>query len=92
MNIQSHGPKKVRLVVDCTLEERARVKMLAARKHMTISEYLLSFARAEIANRSKVPNQTTLDAHQEALDGKGTSYASIDDFWLDMGIDRNAGT
>ena len=34
-------------------------------------------------------NQTTLAAHQEALDGKGTEYASLDDFWADMGIEKN---
>ena len=59
-------------------------------KHMTISEYFLSFAKEELAGKPKIPNKTTLDAHQEALEGSGTSYKSMGDFWSDMGIDRRA--
>ena len=36
---------KVRLSVDCTEEERMYIKMLATRSGLTISEYLLSYAR-----------------------------------------------
>jgi len=64
--------------------------MLAARKHMTISEYFLSFTKEELNTKLKIPNKTTLAAHQEALDGGGTEYASMDDFWTDMGVDRRA--
>jgi hypothetical protein len=81
---------KVRVVIDCSAEERAYIKMLAARKHMTISEYFLSFGMEELASKPKIPNKTTLEAHQEALEGGGTSYESMDDFWSDMGIDRRA--
>lgn len=82
--------QKVRVVIDCSPEERACIKMLAARRHMTISEYFLSFAHGELASKSKVPNKTTLDAHQEALEGGGISYESMDDFWQDMGVDGRA--
>lgn len=64
--------------------------MLAAHKHMTISEYFLSMAKEELANKSKIPNKTTLAAHQEALNGGGTEYTSMDDFWIDMGVERRA--
>lgn len=86
--MQHHN--KVRMVIDCSLEERAYIKMLAARKHMTISEYFLSFAKEELSSKPKIPNKTTLEAHQEALEGGGTSYESMDDFWSDMGVDRRA--
>lgn len=88
MTAQHH--KKVRVVIDCSVEERAYIKMLAARKHMTISGYFLSMAKEELASKSKVPNKTTLAAHQEALDGGGTAYDSMDDFWADMGVERRA--
>ena len=78
------------MVIDCSVEERAYIKMLAASKHMTISEYFLSMAKEELLNKSKVPNQTTLAAHQEALDGGGTAYNSMDDFWSDMRVERRA--
>lgn len=89
MATQQHH-HKVRVVIDCSAEERAYIKMLAARKHMTISEYFLSFAKEELASKPKIPNKTTLEAHQEALEGGGTSYESMDDFWSDMGVDRRA--
>jgi hypothetical protein len=85
-----HHREKVRVVIDCSAEERAYIKMLAASKHMTISEYFLSLAKEELENKSKIPNKTTLEAHQEALDGKGTAYDSMDDFWVDMGVKRRA--
>lgn len=87
--MRSHQ-QKVRVVIDCTPEERAYIKMLAARKHMTISEYFLSFAKGELTTKSKIPNKTTLEAHQEALEGGGISYESMDDFWSDMGVDRRS--
>lgn len=85
-----HRHNKVRVVIDCSVEERAYIKMLAARKHMTISEYFLSFAKEELGSKPKIPNKTTLEAHQEALEDGGTSYESMDDFWSDMGVDRRA--
>ncbi|MFZ0564706.1 MAG: hypothetical protein WAM28_00700 [Chlamydiales bacterium] len=81
---------KVRLSVDCTEEERMYIKMLATRKQMTISEYLLSFARAEMpkkkAKRSRIPNKTTEKALKESEKGISESYESIDEFWKSMGI------
>lgn len=84
---------KVRVVIDCSPQERAYIKMLAARKNMTISEYFLSFAmeeKKELASKSKIPNKKTREAHQEALEGGGTSYESMDDFWANMGITKRA--
>lgn len=89
MTTQQHH-HKVRVVIDCSTEERAYIKMLAARKHMTISEYFLSFAKEELDRKPNVPNKATLEAHQEALEGGGNSYESMDDFWSDMGVDRRA--
>lgn len=80
----------VSVVIDCSVEERAYIKMQAARKKMTISEYFLALAKEELANKSKTPNKTTLAAHQQALDGEGTAYNSIDDFFADMGVERRA--
>jgi hypothetical protein len=79
--------EKVRVIINCSVEERAHIKMLAARKHMTISEYFLSLAKKELTSRSKVPNKTTLEAHQEALDGGGTCYDSMDDFLADISVE-----
>lgn len=85
-----HQHNKVRVVIECTLDERARIKMLAARKHMTISEYFLSMAKKEMTTKTKIPNKDTLAAMKELDEGGGHSFESIEDFWEQMGIDPNA--
>lgn len=84
---------KVRLSVDCTEEERKYIKMRAASCGLTISEYLLSFARAEMPKRTRrqarVPNKRTERALREAREGTEETYESIDEFWEAMGIDSN---
>lgn len=87
---QHHQSDKVRVVIECTLDERAYIKMLAARKHMTISEYFLSMAKEEMPKKSKIPNKETLAAMKELDEGGGHSFDSIEDFWEQMGIDPNA--
>lgn len=86
MSTQQHHHDKVRVVIECSLDERAHIKMLAARKHMTISEYVLSIAREDMARKSKTPNKETLAAMKELDEGSGTEYTSMDDFWADMGV------
>jgi hypothetical protein len=88
MNTQHHS--KVRVVIDCSVEERAYIKMLAARKHMTISEYFLSMAKEELAGNSRIPNQETLDSMKELEEGGGHSFESLEDFWKQMGMNPNA--
>lgn len=65
MALQSHHHDKVRVVIECSADERARIKMLAARKHMTISEYFLSMAKKEMTRKIKTPNKETLEAMKE---------------------------
>ena len=89
MTTQQHS-HKVRVVIDCSENERSHIKMLAARKHMTISEFFLSYTKRELSRILKIPNETTLKAHQEALEDGGTSYESMDDFWSDMGVKKRA--
>lgn len=78
---------KVRVIIECSLDERAYIKMLAARKHMTISEYFLSFAREEMPHK---PHKKTLQSMKELDEGGGTAYNSLDDFWKDMGVNFSA--
>lgn len=91
MTSQHHHQGKVRVVIECSMDERAYIKMLAARKHMTISEYFLSMAKEEMTKKPSTPNKDTLAAMKELDDeGSGHSFESIDDFWEQMGIDPNA--
>lgn len=91
MGTQSqHHHDKVRVVIECSTDERAYIKMLAARKHMTISEYFLSMAKEEMTKKTKTPNKETLAAMKELDEGGGHSFESLDDFWEQMGMNPNA--
>jgi hypothetical protein len=90
MNTHKHH-HKVRLSVDCTEEERMYIKMLATKSHMTISEYLLSFARKEMpkCTRSHEPNKETQQALKEVQE-EGEIFESVDEFWDAMGMNPHA--
>ncbi len=86
----SHS-EKVRLTVECSVDERTYIKMLAAKKHMTISELLLASLREILPRKnSKEPNAETIESLKESRKGKLESYKTVDDFWKAMGIDPNA--
>ena len=90
---QSHG-EKVKMTIECTLDERIYIKMLAAKSRLTLSEFLLSYVRSDFPKEKKLkekkPNKTTLDAIQESKEGKGIKCDSIEDFWKKMGMDPSA--
>ena len=82
---------KVRLTVECSFDERTYIKMLAAKKHVTISELLLAPLRSILpSDEARVPNAETIEALKESREKKLESYKSVDDFWKAMGIDPNA--
>ena len=86
-----HKDHKVRLSVDCTPEERMYIKMLATKSHMTISEYLLSFARKEMpkCRRGHEPNKETKKALKESREEEGEIFDTVTSFWEAMGISPN---
>ena len=82
---------KVRLTVECSSDERTYIKMLAAKKQMTISELLLTSVRKRIPPaQNKEPNAETRKALKESRRGKLRSYKTLDEFWEAMGIDPDA--
>ena len=82
--------EKVKLTVECSLDERVYIKALAAKKHMTISEFILAHVRKEMPiNRE--PNEETKQAMRDVDEGRNLGHAkTIEEFWLAMGIDPNA--
>lgn len=65
--------------------------MLGAKKHMIISDFLLSSVKEIIpCTQSHEPNAETFEALKESREGKLESYKTLDDFWKAMGIDPNA--
>ena len=79
--------EKVKVTLECTRDERAYIKMLAARAHMTMSDFILNYIRKDLPIEKK-PNKDTLEAMKEIDEGGGIECDSIDDFWKKMGIKR----
>ena len=61
--------------------------MLAVKKHVTMSECILSYIRPAMP---RVPNTETQEALKESREKDLKSYNSRDEFWQAMGIDPNA--
>lgn len=90
MSANSHAhDEKVKVTIECTPDERAYIKMLAAKAHLNLSEFVLSYLRTDFPRK---PNKETLAAHQEALRGEGTDCENLDDFWEQMGVKPGAFT
>lgn len=88
MSAHSHAyHEKVKVTIECTPDERAYIKMLAAKAHLNLSEFILSYLRTDFPRK---PNKETLEAHKEALAGKGIDCENLDDFWEQMGVKPSA--
>ncbi len=77
---------KVKMTFECTADERAYIKMLAAKNHVNLSALLLSYLRADFPKY----NRKTLESMQELDEGRGTVCTSLDDFWEQMGVTPSA--
>lgn len=87
---QAHR-EKVKITIECTLDERTYIKMLAAKAHLGLSEFLLSYVRSDFPkerkpNQERKPNKETMESNRELREGRGIKYESIDDFWEKMGM------
>lgn len=87
MSAHSHPHNKVKITLECTKDERAYIKMLAAKAHLNLSELILSYLRTDFPRK---PNKKTLEAHEDAIKGGGIDCENLDDFWKQMGIKLSA--
>ncbi len=76
--------EKVKMTIECTPNERAYIKMLAAKAHLNLSDLILSYLSKDFPSHK--PNKETLAAMKELDEGGGIEYESMDDFWRDMGV------
>jgi len=85
---QSHA-HRIKVSIDVSEDERTYIKMIAAKKKMTISEFIMSFVRPNLPHPD--PNVETKKAMKDIEQGKDLQrYKNVDDFWADMGLDPNA--
>ena len=81
-------PHRAKVTIDCTVDERAYIKMLAAKAHMNLSEFILSYLRKDFPQEK--PNKETLQAIKDTKEGQTTRCESLEDFWDKMGVKPSA--
>ncbi len=88
MSAKSHA-HRVKVTIDVSEDERTYIKMLATKKKMTISEFIMSYVRPNIPHDE--PNAETQKAMRDVDERKNlTCCNSIEEFWQVVGIDPNA--
>lgn len=89
MSAHSHAHnEKVKVTFECSADERAYIKMLAAKARMTISDWLLSYIRVDFPCE---PNAETKKALSDSKNKKNLGKAkSMKEFWEQMGMNPNA--
>lgn len=87
---QAYHDDMVKLTIQLSEDERTFIKLLATKKRMTISEFVMSFIRPAIPSKRKL-NAETKRALKEIEENKNLErYKSVKDFWDAMGIDPDA--
>lgn len=84
----AHHCNRAKVTIDCSVDERAYIKMLAAKAHMNLSEFILSYLRKDFPG-FQTPNKETVESMKELDEGRGIHCSSIEDFWEKMGMNPN---
>ena len=88
MSTRSHS-RSVKITIDVSEDERTYIKILATKKKMTISEFIMSYVRPNIPHDQ--PNAETQQAMRDVDERKNLIHCnSIEEFWKAIGIDPNA--
>jgi hypothetical protein len=88
MTTQSRS-RRVKVTIDVSEDERTYIKLLATKKKMTISEFIMLYVRPNIPHDE--PNAETQKAMQDVDKRKNLTHCnSIGEFWQAIGIDPHA--
>ena len=79
---------KVRLSVDCSPEERQKLKVLSTLSGSTMSEWIMDAVRLRMDKEiKKLPNKKTQNALLESKQGEGVKrHNSLEELFEDLGI------
>lgn len=97
MKEQKEGQKKTyrareaRLTIDCSAEQKKKIKMLAASKEMSITDFMLELVEEKYTwcplGLSHIPNAETIASIEASERGEGVkSFNSMDELFKDLGV------
>ncbi len=87
--------REARLTIDCSAEQKKKIKMLAAMNDSSITDFMLNLVEEKFTwcplGLSHIPNEETAKVLRESEQGINLEkHESVEDFWKSMGIDPNA--
>lgn len=86
--------REARLTIDCSIEQRKKIRMLAALEDKSMTDLILSlvdkrFAECPIGHHH-IPNEETRKALEASERNEGVErFTSLEDFWKAMGQQDN---
>ncbi len=97
MTEQKEGQKKTyriretRLTIDCSAEQKKKIKMLAASREMSITDFMLELVEEKYTwcplGLRHIPNIETISSIEASERGEGVkSFNSMDELFKDLGI------
>src|SRR5262249_42115729 len=83
--------REARLTIDCSMEQKKKIKMLAAAKDMSITDFMLELVEEKYTwcplSLSHEPNDVTLASIEASEKGKGIKkFHSMADLFKDIGL------
>ncbi len=83
--------RSARLTIDCSSEQKKKIKMLAASKEMSITAFMLGLVEEKYTwcpvGLGHIPNEETIASIEASERKKGIkSFNSIDEMFKDLGI------
>lgn len=86
-----HRAREARLTIDCSAEQKKKIKMLAASREMSITDFMLELVEQKFTwcplELSHSPNAETITSIEDSEKGKGIkSFESMDDLYKDLGL------
>jgi hypothetical protein len=88
---KTYRAREARLTIDCSAEQKKKIKLLAAAKEMSITDFMLKLVEEKYTwcplGLSHVPNAETIISIEASEKGEGVKrFESIDDLFKDLGI------
>ena len=83
--------REARLTIDCSAEQKKKIKMLAASKEMSITDFMLGLVEEKYTwcplELSHAPNAETIASIEASERGEGVkTFNSMDALFKDLGI------
>jgi hypothetical protein len=83
--------REARLTIDCSKEQKEKIKMLAASKSMSITDFMLELVEEKFTwcpvGLSHIPNAETVESIKTSERDEGIKkFNSLDDLFKDLGI------